>query len=94
MGFSLVNLGRVAYALGDFATAQANYEESLAIREGMQDARGQALCRMYLGDTAVARQNVAEAKAHYQHSLTIFSQIGDKVTVQRLHERLIALPSA
>ncbi len=94
MGFSLVNLGRVAYALGDFATAQANYEESLAIREGMQDARGQGLCRMYLGDTAVARQNVAEAKAHYQHSLIIFSQIGDKVTVQKLNERLLSLPTA
>ena len=64
MGFSLVNVGRVAYALGGIATAKANYEESLAIREALQDERGQGLCRLYLGDTAVASQNNSEALVH------------------------------
>ena len=92
MGFSLVNLGRVAYALGDYATAQARYEESLAIRREMQDARGQGLCQLYLGDTAVASQNYAEAAVQFQRSLAIFSQIGDQPTVEKLYERLAALP--
>ena len=57
----------------------------------MQDARGQGLCWMYLGDTAVARQNIAEAKAQYQQSLAIFQQIGDQVTVEKLNARLASL---
>ena len=93
MGFSLVNLGRVAYALGDYATARAHYEESLAIRQEMQDARGQGLCFMYLGDTAVASQNPAEAHTQFQRGLAIFSQIGDQTTVDKLHQRLAALPA-
>ncbi|MCA9923042.1 MAG: tetratricopeptide repeat protein, partial [Anaerolineales bacterium] len=61
----------------DFDTAQTYYQESLSIREAMRDARGQAICLNYLGDTVRAMGSSEAAIAHYQASLKIAKEIGD-----------------
>lgn len=87
MGFSLVNLGRVALAAGDLDVAEARFREGLAIREALYDLRGQALCCLYLGDTAVARQDSVAAAAAYAASHAFFEQLGSGQGMATVHLR-------
>ena len=81
MVFALISLGRVAQALGDYEEARRSFQEGLAIREQLGDARGVALCLDHLGDTEEARANYGAARQRYHESLARFREIGNQAGV-------------
>jgi tetratricopeptide (TPR) repeat protein len=78
IGFSLTNLGRVAYAQKNFEEAHGFFQQSLAIRQALEDNRGQALCLRYLGKTAQAQGQFEQARQQLEESLAIFRDIGSQ----------------
>ncbi len=78
MAFSLTNLGKVAYVLGDYQEAHDRFQEGLRIRQTMRDTRGIGMCLNQLGDTAAALGDYAEAEQYYHASRQLFEQIGNQ----------------
>jgi tetratricopeptide (TPR) repeat protein len=78
MGFSLANLGNVAYVLGDYGEANGLFQQGLAIAEAIGDPRGIARCLNRLARTAVARECDEDALALYECSLNLYRDIGEQ----------------
>ena len=70
--------GALAYALCDYVSAQALYEESLALRRELGDRGGMSLSLGNLGDVAVAEGNYASARALFEESLALRRALGDR----------------
>ncbi len=79
MVFALISLGRADQALGEYEAARRSFQEGLAIREMLGDARGIALRLDHLGDTEEALANYDAARRCYQESLARFQEIGHQV---------------
>ncbi len=71
-------LGRIAQERWDFASAEAWYQKSLAIKEKQGDEHGAAITYHQLGVIAQERRDHASAEAWCQKSLAIFEQQGDE----------------
>jgi DNA-binding CsgD family transcriptional regulator len=78
MAFSLTNLGKVAYALGEYAEARWFFEQSLQTRVDLCDTRGVAISYNRLGDAAMALGNQVEAGRRYAQSLALLREIGNQ----------------
>ncbi len=78
VAYLLHNLGLVAYDQGDYLTAQALYEESLAIKRALGDAGGISFSLHNLAMVANAQSNFADSKALYEESLAMKRELGDK----------------
>jgi tetratricopeptide (TPR) repeat protein len=76
---SLSNLGVVAKEQGDYASATALYQESLAIRRQLQDTWSIAALQINLGEIAREQGDLAQAESAYRESLRLFETRGDDV---------------
>ena len=81
MASALNNEGNVAHNLGDFVTARAIYEESLALRRELSDRQGVATSLINLGSVAQKQGDFAAAHRRHAESLTLFRELGHRVGI-------------
>ncbi len=81
MASALNNEGNVAHNLGDFVTARAIYEESLALRRELGDRQGVATSLINLGSVAQKQGDFAAAHRMHAESLTLFRELGHRVGI-------------
>ena len=81
-------LGRIAQEQRDFATAQAWYQQSLAIFEKQGDKHGAASTYHNLGTIAQEQQDFATAQAWYQQSMAIKEKQGDEHAAASTYHQL------
>jgi predicted ATPase/DNA-binding SARP family transcriptional activator len=74
----LAGLGLMAVYQGDYETAHASHEESLAIRRALDDKAGVASSLNNLGLVATARGDYAAAQQFHSESLTLRQELGDR----------------
>ena len=74
----LYNMAIDELETGSSLTAQRLWEESLALREGLGDARGVGLCQSALGSYYSDRGDYARAIDYFQQSLVSFETAGLK----------------
>jgi len=91
---ALNGAGNLAYRQGDYATARALYEESLAIRRELGDKNGIADSLSNLGEMAKEQGDYAAARALYEESLAIRRELGDKYGIAYTLEAIAELAAA
>ncbi len=69
--------GGLAFGQGDYAQATALYEESLALRRELGDARGAAVALHNLANVAADQGETRRAAELSEESLAVFRQVGD-----------------
>jgi predicted ATPase len=75
---ALTRAGHLADNLGDYATAQVFFEESLAIQRELGDTRGIATALNDLGWVTFHRNDYTVARELSEESLGIWQELGDK----------------
>lgn len=70
--------GSLAYNQGDYATAQAHHEESLAICRNLGNRSGMAAALNSLGNVASRLSDAATIHELFQQSLDLYRELGDK----------------
>jgi predicted ATPase/class 3 adenylate cyclase len=78
---ALNGAGVLALRQGDYETAQALLQESLAIRQALGDQLGIASSLNNLGNVAWVQGDYERAKALYEESLTIYRTLGNQCGV-------------
>ena len=82
----------LAAKLGNrYAQATIQYEESLQIRQSMNDLRGITICLNLLGECAEAQAKVAQARQFYQQSRDIFIEINNTQSLALVERNLSRL---
>ena len=82
----------LAAKLGNrYAQATIQYEESLQIRQSMNDLRDIAICLNLLGECAEAQAKVAQARQFYQQSRDIFIEINNAQSLALVERNLSRL---
>jgi tetratricopeptide (TPR) repeat protein len=77
IALSCNGLGSVARCLGDYDTAQSMYERSLEIYRQLQDHWSVASSHFHLGTVSLKR-DIASARVHFEESLALRREIGDR----------------
>jgi predicted ATPase/Tfp pilus assembly protein PilF len=85
---ALTGAGGLAYAEGDYTSAQTLYEASLEMFRATGDRRGIASSTNVLGVLAEIQGDSARANGLYQEALALFRELGDRVNVARLLNNL------
>jgi tetratricopeptide (TPR) repeat protein len=75
---ALREVGHLAQSMGDYATAQARLEESIAMWRTLGDSRGLAYACIWLIDVMIDRGDFARAQALAEEGLALCEQVGDK----------------
>ncbi len=70
--------GLLAFRQGDYPSARALYEESLAIYRELGDRRGIAHSLNNLGNVACEQGDYPSARALFEESLAIYRELGDR----------------
>jgi predicted ATPase/DNA-binding NarL/FixJ family response regulator len=78
MAYSYNQLGTIASALGDYATAQQHFEAGYRIRAEFNDPEGMALALRHIGENRHRRRLPDEAHEALQQSLSLYDQINDR----------------
>jgi len=78
MAYTLNNVGKIAWLLGDDESAERHFRASYAVREEFHDREGMALALRHLGDIAVRRHDVQEAAVLYARSVELYRETGDQ----------------
>src|SRR5215211_2230493 len=75
---ALLDLGRVAYALGEYDEGRRLLQESLAIQQagGLKNSFLDCDCQELLGEIACAQGQFAEAEARFRQQLAILRDLG------------------
>ena len=73
--------GRLTLRQGDYTSAQAMLEESLALRRSLGDARGEMQTLDNLGLVALYQDDLPRAQSYFEQSLAGWRSIGDKLGV-------------
>jgi tetratricopeptide (TPR) repeat protein len=81
IGYSLNNLGYMAYLLEKYDEALPHLEESLATLRDVGDRRGIGYALMNLGNVAHARADQQQAGELYLESLQTLQAIGDRLGI-------------
>jgi tetratricopeptide (TPR) repeat protein len=71
------DLGNNLAAIGQFDAAQRAYEDSLQIKQEVEDDRAVAVTLSRLGELALRRRDLAEAGRRYADALTTFQALGE-----------------
>ena len=74
---ALNGAGSLAFNQGDYAAAEACYEESLALRRALGETRMIAFSLGNLGHVAARLGNAATARTRFEESLTLFRGLGE-----------------
>ena len=74
----LHHLGITAYSVGEYEKAVSNYEESLKIKEELEDKRGIAITLHQIGMVHHVKGEYEKAVSNYEESLKIKEELGDK----------------
>jgi tetratricopeptide (TPR) repeat protein len=84
----LGNLGEVAIAEQDEASARSHLEESLSLRREIGDERGIAFCLVRFANLERARGNCVQARDLYREGLILYRKVGDRRAIaSALQER-------
>ena len=86
-----LNLGMIASMLGDLEGARASLEEDLKTSQTLGLRSDEAICLSALGDIALAEDELTLAGKHYQRSLEIRTQLGEKGSIASTQASLAAL---
>lgn len=78
MAYTLNNVGKIAWLLGDDESAERHFRASYAVREEFHDREGMALALRHLGDIAVRRHAAQEAADLYARSIELYRETGDQ----------------
>lgn len=78
VGICLNYLARIAYALGEYASAGRYAEQSLHTRQELADQYGLGSSFLSLGQVAAALGNYEEATGYYRRSLQIYKALGNQ----------------
>jgi tetratricopeptide (TPR) repeat protein len=73
---SKLNLGSVAFAAGDYATAESLWKDVLAFNRAEGVNEGIALCQLNLGLIAFRRARVPDARALFTEAEELFDELG------------------
>src|SRR5207245_931093 len=87
-------LGNVACRQGDYETATALHQESLAIWQGRDDNGGIALAHHRLGIVARQQGDYPKARALHAQSLALWQELGNNHDVAGCLEQLAAVAAA
>jgi tetratricopeptide (TPR) repeat protein len=82
--YALHNLGRIAAAQKDFATAWAILEPLAANFQARGDLRGAASAFCSLGDAAAIQGHFFKAKGYHQDGLELYRQVDDVAAIARV----------
>ena len=74
-------IGNSHYILGNLDLAIDSYQKGLTIRQGMDDAEGQADLQAGIGTVYLRKRDYAEALDHYNAALRILGPNGNKAVV-------------
>jgi CHAT domain-containing protein len=74
-------IGNSQYILGNLDLAIDSYQKGLTIREGMDDAEGQADLQTGIGSVHLRKRDYAEALNHYNAALRLLGPDGNKAVV-------------
>src|SRR5205814_736121 len=88
---SLSNLGVVATAQGDFASARALFEESLTILRQLEDPWGIAIALGNLGSAANEAGDYRAARSRHEESLAIKRKLGNRVGIAKTLDSLASV---
>ncbi len=91
---ALNGAGVLASLQGDFESAKALHEESLAIQKELGDRWGSATSLMHLGIVACSQDDYGSARALHEESLTIEWELGNKVAIANSLEAFASLAKA
>lgn len=75
-----IGAGQLAFAVGDFHSATAHYEDGVAVARALGDRAGEALAVHRLGTVAKERGDSDTAEARHEEALRIARSIGDRAT--------------
>ncbi|MBV9172794.1 MAG: helix-turn-helix domain-containing protein [Chloroflexi bacterium] len=75
--------GRVAAQMGDYASAQRDFEESLQVMRAVGSQQGVVFGHLYLGHVALDRGDPAEAATHFREVLTVAQATRDEPMLAR-----------
>ena len=73
--------GRLTLRQGDYTSAQAMLEESIALRRSLGDARGEMQTLDNLGLVALYQDDLPRAQSYFEQSLAGWRSLGDKLGV-------------
>jgi len=89
---ALIGAGALANQQGDFAQAEVQCAEGLALSRELGDRRGSAAALSYLGYVALMRSNYAGTRALEEEALALFREVGDTAgCVFVLHNLIVVL---
>jgi CHAT domain-containing protein/tetratricopeptide (TPR) repeat protein len=74
-------IGNSHYILGNLDLAIDSYQKGLSIREGMDDAEGQADLQAGIGTVYLRKRDYADALSHYNAALRLLGPNGNKAVV-------------
>jgi tetratricopeptide (TPR) repeat protein len=84
----------VACRQGDYETATALHQESLALWQGRDEKGGIAMAQYQLGTVAQQQGDYPSARAHHAQSLALWQEVGDDHGVAECLEQLAAIAQA
>jgi tetratricopeptide (TPR) repeat protein len=88
MAYILIELGKIALALGEIDEALEHFSTSYQLRQIFEDPEGQAIALTHLGQVMIQKKNFAEGKAYYQESFSLYQEINDKGGLARTYHGL------
>jgi tetratricopeptide (TPR) repeat protein len=94
VAMNLTELGDLAKLQGEYAEAEARYEQSLAAYKEIGDSGGMAASLNNLGDIACARGDYVGARSRYEQSLAIAVELGHQPRIAGLLESFAGLAAA
>ncbi len=90
-GLALDLKGRIAVARGDYATGKALFEKSLALRQQIQDRKGQQRSLMLLGDSCLHMGAHEKARVCYEQALQDAGEMYMAFDQAEINARLVLL---
>jgi diguanylate cyclase (GGDEF)-like protein len=88
LAVSLFNLGHVNATLKEYAEADANFQQSLALSRELADDSGTAFTLKAMGVNAQAQSNFDLAQSYLQEALLLFETIHDELQIAAVHRHL------
>jgi diguanylate cyclase (GGDEF)-like protein len=88
LAVSLFNLGHVNATLKEYAEADANFQQSLALSRELADDSGTAFTLKAMGVNAQAQSNFDLAQSYLQEALLLFETVHDELQIAAVHRHL------
>lgn len=88
LAVSLFNLGHVNATLKDYAAAEDNFQQSLALSRELSDDSGTAFTLKAMGVNAQAQSDFNLAQSYLEEALRLFATVHDELQIAAVHRHL------